>query len=236
MKNRPAEFLIQHFIEAKKHPRSLQSGNLIDALFLMDVHHQLSRNMIMIEDDCPGLHHLSASTGLNVADTRNLISRAKTLDNTLERFLNSKLIQEYNQIIVVSDHGSARLRKDPGLCLDNPRINTTLAIIGELPELDSAKYYSPVHIPGILSTMYGVEPLPEFWNIEDNIVITQSIHRGQPYRLRIFDGTNSTSFYSNLIWENVKGFENELFDFLEAEKVNFGYSQGFSRFRKTFIS
>jgi len=233
MKNRPAEFLIQHFFEAKKHQTSFRSPNSIDALLLMDVHHQLSPNRITIEDDFPGLHYLSASTGLNIADTKNLISRAKTLDNTLERFLDSRFMQDYSQIVVVSDHGSARLRKDPKLCLDNPRINTTLAIIGEIsPVLDPTKLYSPVHMPGILSTMNGIRPLPEFWSVDDNVVITQSIHRGQPYRLRIFDGIFSASFTSNLIWENRKDFKSELIDFLEVENAHFGHSKGFSSFRR----
>lgn len=208
-----------------------------DALFFMDIHHDLGENYgERTKPTRELIESVTSLTRLNSVDAQQLIKRAESLDILLEKELQSEILQKYDSVILISDHGSARLREEIELCLDDARTRTTFAISNRKRiSIDPETFVGISAVPSILSAVFGSEPFPSEWDYMDELVFSESIYPKLPYRLRLRNANFCWDFSSDAFWSNKNHFIGELERFL-FENSRKEYFRELERFRRGFDS
>jgi len=189
----------------------LDQANIV-WLHFMDIHHRLrdSREMNYEQNNWL-IDALINGYRFSRKDAINFISRARSLDKDLAKLFKMESTNEYENIILVSDHGSTRLNTDWEKCLDDARAKTSLMV--KCRNQKKAVYVKELttHL-SFIEIVYKLLELkiPTIKNkaLED-IILIQSIYEGKPYRARIkgpgidfnFVGSKSSGIkpYVNLI-------------------------------------
>ena len=116
-------------LELFHHLESRCKNHSVTWLHFMDIHHRLRDSKEMNNEQNNWLvDALINSYRFSRKDAINFISRALSLDADLAKLFKMESTNKYENIILVSDHGSTRLNADWGKCLDDARAKTTLMV------------------------------------------------------------------------------------------------------------
>jgi hypothetical protein len=181
-------------------------------LHFMDVHHKLRGiSDLDYEPSSRLIDEMMANYRFSKKDAVNFATRAIQLDFSLAKLFKMESTNKYENIILVSDHGSTRLNTDWEKCLDDARAKTTLMV-------KSRNQKEVVYVKGLTTHLSFIEivcklleiKIPTIKNTElENIIVIQSIYEDKPYRARLkgpgidfnFVGSKSSGIkpYVNLI-------------------------------------
>ncbi len=215
-KNLCAKKLLPIFSSFVKNRDNSLNKSHLDCVFLMDVHHKLDGNLAKwkpLYDQF--VESVSQSTRLTEFDTKKLIARAIELDECLNTFLDNEVLEFYDNIILVSDHGSARLRENQELCVDDARTLATFCLLSKCgTTIDKTKILSLASLPSILSRSFKLPIFPSLWSEENDVIFTQAIFAKLPYRLRIRTQEKYFDFVGENFWTDHGAFKSELNEFL----------------------
>ena len=232
-KNLPAKKLIPNFRNFFQENKSLLQSSRLDCIFLMDVHHKLDGTLSKWDLEYePFIPNISENTRLSIQDTKNLISRAIETDLILKDLLDEEVLEFYDHLVLVSDHGSARLRKSQELCVDDARTRTSFCLKSKSNFfLDTNRNLSLSALPRVISKLYNLPNFPTYISEESDLVFTQAIFPDLPYRLRIRTDNKYFDFVSERFWTNHQSFEEDLNEFLEQLPIQYRDSKSLYYFK-----
>ena len=235
-KNLHSRKLFSHLHTSIQNRGQKTTESHLDCIFLMDVHHKLDGNLAAWDPKYDQYVKLvSQKTRLSTYDARNLISRAIELDNSLKTFLDGEVLKFYDNIVLISDHGSARLRENQELCVDDARARTTFCLTSKNGmTIDPNKVLSLTALPTILSRLYELPMFPSLWTEQNNLIFTQAIFPKLPYRLRIRAENQRFDFISDNVWCNYDSFKLEFSEFLDSVSSATGDTIEIENFKSQF--
>ena len=199
-------------LELFQHLESRCKNHSVTWLHFMDIHHRLRDSKEMNYEQSNWLvDALINSYRFSRKDAINFISRAISLDIDLAKLFKMESTNKYENIILVSDHGSTRLNTGWEKCLDDARAKTTLMVKCKNQE-------EVVYIKDLTTHLSFIEIVCKLLELEvptikdkalEDVIVIQSIYEDKPYRARIkgpgidfnFVGSNSSGIkpYVNLI-------------------------------------
>lgn len=183
-KNINSEGIVQLF----QHTEMQSKNHNITWLHFMDIHHKLrGTNDTYFEPNNQLVNELISSYRFTRKDAENFASRARSLDCNLAKLFNMEYTNMYENIVLVSDHGSTRLNTAWDKCLDDARTKTTLMV----KKKNQKKH---IYIKEQTTHLSFIRIVCELLNIKipfteeeflKKFVLIQSIYEGKPYRARI---------------------------------------------------
>ena len=232
-KNLSSRELLPKFLGFVKERKIELNQSYLDCVFLMDVHHKLNGNLAKWDSAYSKyVESISQKTRLSFRDTRNLISRAIELDEFLKTLFDKELIEYYDHVVLISDHGSARLRENQELCVDDARTRATFCLLSKRDfNVDNDKPLSLAALPSVISRLFDLPIFPSPWTEKNEVIFTQAIFPKHPYRLRIRTRDEYFDFVGEQFWLDHQAFESDLKDFLDRMSINLGYSKCMEDFK-----
>ena len=236
-KNATAREILALFKNYSQNSSNSGHKSKCDALFLMDIHHDLGESYgKRSEPSADQIQYVTSQTRLHSIDAKKLLERAESLDILFEKELSENILQKYESIVLISDHGSARLRSEIELCLDDARTRTTFAVSNKNHfSIYPDSFVGMNSVPSLLNTLFNSEPFPSEWNYFDELVFSESIYPKLPYRLKIRSSSNTWDFVSHFFWTNKNTFKHELEQFLSQESLQ-RYSNELGKFRRGVVA
>jgi hypothetical protein len=174
-------------------------------LHFMDIHHRLRGSVDKFQlPNSNIIEQLENNYRFSKKDAENFISRAQNLDSSLVKLYEIESTGMYENIILVSDHGSARLNTAWSSCLDDARTKTTLIVKkkNQSKEVFVKEFTTHLSFKKVVFELLNVETYNQGFEFLKDYAIIQSIYSGKPYRFRIkgpdmeinFEGHNARSF------------------------------------------
>lgn len=203
----------------KKHER-----NNVTWLHFMDIHHKLRGSDGASSDSNAELvNELVTQFRFAKEDAQNFISRARNLDSNLERLFSLDFTHKYENVILVSDHGSTRLNKEWEKCLDDARTKTTLITRnkrqnGQIYVGDLVNHLS---FPKIVMELLGIEHSKIQPKLHEKALLIQAIYEGKRYRARFRDKKVDIDFVGSFVGKKRPFIqENDVYKLISDPKLN----------------
>lgn len=233
-KNLSSRELLPQFRNFVQERKIELNQSYLDCVFLMDVHHKLNGNLAKWDSAYSKyVENISQKTRLSIHDTRNLISRAVELDMLLKTLFNHELLEHYDHVVLISDHGSARLRESQELCVDDARTRATFCLLSKSDfTVDTNNTLSLAALPTVISRLFELPIFPSPWTEENDVIFTQAIFPKHPYRLRIRTQDKHFDFIGEQFWLDHQSFEFDLKEFLDRVSIHLGHSKCIEDFKK----
>lgn len=221
-------------IELYQYTEAELASSNITWLHFMDVHHRLGETDYSDHKVSPEIVDLLMENfRFSKNDAVNFVSRAHNLDGNLAQLFNLDSTKKYENIVLVSDHGSVRLSNAWEKCLDDARTKTTL-IVKQKNQKNLRFIKEVLNHQSLIEIFCGVlnVKVPDLTEFQlKNFIVIQSIYAGKSYRARIkglgidfeYMGTNvrdSKPFINMRDIDNILSNKN-LKDLGFTEKSNF---------------
>lgn len=197
-KNLNAEGIIDWYEDLEK---KYESTN-VTWLHFMDVHHKLRGTEVAYFDLNEELvNELVTQFRFSKEDAQKFISRARKLDLDLERLFDLGCTQRYENIVLVSDHGSTRLNKEWERCLDDARTKTTLITKhkGQKDRIKVEDLTNHLQFPKIVMELLGMKHSQMQPKLDDTYVLIQAMYEGKHYRARFKDQKVDIEFVGSCV-------------------------------------